>query len=56
MSRRRQEPKRSSQKNSGAQTTVTTAVTLQQHINELLTEASDRFDPPGIGREREPHG
>ena len=22
---------------------------LQQHINELLTEASDRFDPPGIG-------
>jgi DNA-binding XRE family transcriptional regulator len=28
---------------------------LQQHINELLTEASDRFDPPGIGGEREPH-
>ena len=24
---------------------------LQQHINELLTEASDRFDPPGIGGE-----
>ena len=28
---------------------------LQQQINELLTEASDRFDPPGIGGEREPH-
>ena len=28
---------------------------LQHHINELLTEASDRFDPPGIGGEREPH-
>jgi hypothetical protein len=28
---------------------------LQQHINELLAEASDRFDPPGIGGEREPH-
>lgn len=26
---------------------------LQQHINELLTEASDRFDPSGIGGERE---
>jgi hypothetical protein len=24
---------------------------LQQHINELLTEASDRFDPPDIGGE-----
>ena len=24
---------------------------LQQHINELLTEASDRFDPPGLGGE-----
>jgi hypothetical protein len=28
---------------------------LQQYINELLTEASDRFDPPGIGGERGPH-
>jgi hypothetical protein len=28
---------------------------LQQHINELLTEASDRFDPPGIDGERERH-
>jgi hypothetical protein len=28
---------------------------LQQHINELLTEASDRFDPPAIGGEREPN-
>jgi hypothetical protein len=28
---------------------------LQQHINELLTEAADRFDPPGIGGERKPH-
>jgi len=22
---------------------------LQQHITDLLTEASDRFDPPGLG-------
>lgn len=22
---------------------------LQQHINDLLTEAADRFDPPGLG-------
>ena len=22
---------------------------LQQHITDLLTEAADRFDPPGIG-------
>jgi hypothetical protein len=22
---------------------------LQQHIDEVLTEAADRFDPPGLG-------
>jgi hypothetical protein len=22
---------------------------LQQHITDLLTEAADRFDPPGLG-------
>ena len=27
---------------------------LQQHITDLLTEASDRFDPPGLG-DRGPH-
>ena len=25
---------------------------LQSHINDLLTEAADRFDPPGIGGDR----
>ena len=27
---------------------------LQGHINDLLTEAADRFDPAGIGRDRAP--
>jgi len=27
---------------------------LQSHINELLTEAADRFDPAGLGGERSP--
>ena len=27
---------------------------LQSHINDLLTEAADRFDPAGIGRDRAP--
>jgi hypothetical protein len=25
---------------------------LQSHINDLLTEAADRFDPAGIGGDR----
>jgi len=25
---------------------------LQSHINDLLTEAADRFDPAGLGRDR----
>jgi hypothetical protein len=25
---------------------------LQQHVNDLLTEEADRFDPPGLGGER----
>ena len=27
---------------------------LQSHINDLLTEAADRFDPAGLGGERSP--
>jgi hypothetical protein len=27
---------------------------LQQHVTDLLTEAADRFDPPGIGGDRQP--
>jgi hypothetical protein len=27
---------------------------LQRHITELLTEAADRFDPPGLGEDRRP--
>jgi hypothetical protein len=27
---------------------------LQSHINDLLTEASDRFDPAGLGGDRTP--
>ncbi|MGG5819629.1 hypothetical protein [Falsiroseomonas sp. HW251] len=28
---------------------------LQGHITDLLSEAADRFDPPGIGGDRTPH-
>ncbi|MBX6741922.1 MAG: hypothetical protein IRY87_07730 [Acetobacteraceae bacterium] len=27
---------------------------LQQHVTDLLTEAADRFDPPGIGGAQQP--
>jgi hypothetical protein len=27
---------------------------LQSHINDLLTEAADRFDPAGLGGDRSP--
>jgi len=27
---------------------------LQRHINDLLTEAADRFDPAGLGGDRSP--
>ena len=27
---------------------------LQSHINDLLTEAADRFDPAGLGGDRAP--
>jgi hypothetical protein len=29
---------------------------LQQHITDLLTEAADRFDPPGLGGDRAADG